>query len=170
FVEDRSLAAIAAEGTEMMGKMRAELAPERAGAEWNRAITGALELDKVRAATPDGRGFNKILDDRSRNAYAAAIGDLHKYAPEMMSRKIERANIQQGFALETACRYLETVENPRILAAGSFEDTAVEALKAQGYRVDAIDPNDNGMTLLEYYLSPEARLGSYDLALSVSVL
>ena len=170
FVEDRSLAAIAAEGTQMMGEMRAALAPERAGAEWNRAITGALELDKIRAATPDGRGFNKILDDRSRTAYAAAIADLHKYAPEMMSRKIERANIQQGFALETAYRYLETIENPRILAAGSFEDTAVEALKAQGYRVDAIDPNDNGMTLLEYYLSPDARLGSYDLALSVSVL
>ena len=170
FVEDRSLAAIEAEGAQMMAKARAELAPERAGTEWNRAIIGAIELDMARAATPDGRGFNKILDDRSRTAYAAAIGDLEKYAPEMISRKIARANIQQGFALETAYRFLEGIENPRIIAAGSFEDTTVEALKGKGYRVDAIDPNDNGMTLLEYYLSPEARLGSYDLALSVSVL
>lgn len=170
FVEDRSLADIAAAGTHNLAEARAALAPERAGAEWNRAILAAMESDKARAATPDGRGFNKILDDRSRTAYSAGLADLKKYAPEMIARKIERANIQQGFALETAYRFLETIENPRILAAGSFEDTAVETLKARGYRVDAIDPNDNGMTLLEFYLSPEARLGSYDLALSVSVL
>ena len=170
FIEDRSLASIAAGGTAMLEQERAQLAPERAGAEWNRAILGALSMNELSRATPDGRGFNKILDDRSRTTYTAALADLKKYAPEMIARKIERANIQQAFSLETACRFLETIDNPRIIAAGSFEDTTVEALKGMGYRIDAVDPNDNGMTLLDFYLSPEARLGSYDLALSVSVL
>lgn len=170
FIEDRSLKDIAAGGTEMLRQARENLTPERAGAEWNRTILNAIAEVDARHATPDHRGYNKILDDRSRKTYTAALCDLEKFAPEMISRKIVRANIQQAFALETAYRFLETIDNPRIIAAGSFEDTTVEALKAQGYRIDAIDPNDNGMTLLDFYLSPEAQLGSYDLALSVSVL
>jgi SAM-dependent methyltransferase len=170
FIEDRSLKEIACGGTDMLRQARENLAPERAGAEWNRTILNAVAAADARHATPDHRGYNKILDDRSRKAYSAALCDLERYAPEMISRKIARANIQQAFALETAYRFLETIDNPRIIAAGSFEDTTVEALKAQGFRIDAIDPNENGMTLLDFYLSPEAQLGSYDLALSVSVL
>jgi SAM-dependent methyltransferase len=136
----------------------------------NRAIIDAMNARAASRATPDKRGFNKILDDRSRVAYGEAISDLAKYAPEMLSRKIERANIQQGFALETARRFLAQRPNARILAAGSFEDTAVAALSALGYRIDEVDPNVNGMTLLDFYLSSRARLGSYDLCLSVSVL
>lgn len=170
FVEDRSLASIAASGIEKLDEMRAALAPKRAGAEWNRIVTDALDARERRAGTPDGRGFNKILDDRSRLGYADGLAALEKHARDMLTRKIARANIQQAFALETAQAHLANIANPRILAAGSFEDTAVETLRAQGYRIDAVDPNENGMTLQDFYRSPQARLGSYDLALSVSVL
>lgn len=170
FVEDRSLRDIAESGTEALDAIRAAAEPAKVAAKINDAIVGALESRAASLATPDRRGFNKILDDRSRVAYADAIGDLAKYVPDMLARKIERANIQQGFALETAQRFLDACPNARILAAGSFEDTAVATLRAKGYQVDEIDPNVNGMTLLDFYVSPQARLGSYDLCLSVSVL
>jgi len=60
--------------------------------------------------------------------------------------------------------------NARILAVGSFEDTAVATLRSMGYRLDEVDPNVNDMTLLDFYLSSKAKLGSYDLILSISVL
>lgn len=170
FVEDRSLADIAASGASMLDAIRAAAAPEAAAADWNRSILGAIDSVKASRATPDGRGFNKILDDRSRAAYGEALGELVHCVPDMLARKIERANIQQAFALDAAKRFLAACPNARILAAGSFEDTAVAALRAQGYRIEEVDPNVNGMTLLDFYLSPKAQLASYDLVLSVSVL
>jgi SAM-dependent methyltransferase len=170
FIEDRSLADIAAGDMSMLDAARAAVEPRRAAADWNAEILGAIASRRASRATPDGRGFNKILDDRSRAAYHEALGELTKFTPEMIARKIERANIQQAFGLDAAKRFLATCPNARILAAGSFEDTAVATLRAQGYRIDEIDPNVNDMTLLEYYLSPKARLGSYDLVVSISVL
>lgn len=170
FVEDRRLIDIAEGDASMLDALRAAAAPERVAAELNRSIIDAMGAREASRATPDRRGFNKILDDRSRAAYSDAIGDLGKYVPDMLARKIERANIQQGFALDTARRFLAERPNARIMAAGSFEDTAVATLRAQGYQIDEIDPNVNGMTLLDFYRSPWARLGSYDLCLSVSVL
>lgn len=170
FIEDRGLRDIAEGDTSMLEAVRAAAAPEKVAAELNRTIISAMAARQASRATPDKRGFNKILDDRSRMAYRDAINDLAKHVPDMMARKIERANIQQGFALNTAHQFLAGRPNARILAAGSFEDTAVATLRAQGYQIDEIDPNVNGMTLLDFYLSPQARLASYDLCLSVSVL
>jgi SAM-dependent methyltransferase len=170
FIEDRSLSDIAAGDTHMLEAVRAALAPARAAADWNKTILDAIATRQASCGTPDRRGFNKILDDRSRLAYRESLDDLTKFAPEMMSRKIERANIQQAFALDAAQRFLANCPNARILAAGSFEDTAVATLRAQGYHLEEMDPNVNGMTLKDFYLSPEARLASYDLVLSVSVL
>jgi hypothetical protein len=170
FVEDRSLVEIAHSDTATLDEFRAAAAPDRTAAEWNRAIIGALKSVEQIRATPDGRGFNKMLDDRSLAAYGGALGELRMHAPEMMARKIERANIQQAFGLDTAQRFLAQHANARILAVGSFEDTAVTTLRRMGYRLDEVDPKVNGMTLLDFYLSSKARLGSYDLVLSISVL
>ncbi len=170
FIEDRSLADIAAGDMSMLDAARAAAAPDRAAADWNAAICKAIISVEESRATPDGRGFNKILDDRSRAAYRDALDDLAKFVPEMLARKLERANIQQAFGLDTALRFLANCPNARILAAGSFEDTAVASLRAQGYWIEEIDPNVNGMTLQDFYLAPNAQLGSYDLVLSISVL
>jgi SAM-dependent methyltransferase len=170
FIEDRTLADIAAGDTSNLVAVRAALAPEKAASEWNATILQAVASKRASRSTPDRRGFNKILDDRSRIAYQEALDDLAKFAPEMIARKIERANIQQAFGLDTARRFLAQCPNARILAAGSFEDTAVATLRAQGYRIDEIDPNVNGMTLQDFYISTKAQLGSYDLVLSISVL
>ena len=88
----------------------------------------------------------------------------------MLARKIPRANVQQAFALDAVERLLADLTEPRILAIGSFEDTAVAALKAKGFRIDEVDPNVNGVDLESFYRSPEAVLESYDLILCVSVL
>ncbi|MBV9064355.1 MAG: methyltransferase domain-containing protein [Methylobacteriaceae bacterium] len=170
FIEDSSLKEIAERGTSHLEPFRTQWSSAHASIAWNDAVLTALQSAKTSASVPDRRGFNKILDDRSRAAYSATLADLHRLAPEMMSRKIERANIQQAFALDTARRILKDIINPRILAVGSFEDTAVEALRREGYQITEVDPNVSGMTLLDFYRANSPRLGSFDLILSVSVL
>ena len=168
--EDRPLRAIASSGTEPLAHHRSAYLPAASGAAWNRAILDAMTARRTSRAVPDGRGFNKILDDRSRQAYTAALADLHSLAPEVIKRKIERANIQQAFALDTAERLVHRFREPRILAVGSYEDTAVAALRAKGFRLDEVDPNVNKLDLKEFYRSAQAIQQSYDLILCVSVL
>ena len=170
FIEDSGLKAIASRGTSHLQIFRDEWSGAKASSAWNGAIMLALDTAKASASVPDRRGFNKILDDRSRLAYRVSLNDLRRLAPEMISRKIERANIQQAFALDAARMLLRNIANPKILAAGSFEDTAVEALKQEGYRITEVDPNVNGMSLLDYYRANGSELASFDLILSVSVL
>ncbi|GAC1561081.1 MAG: hypothetical protein NVS2B5_25290 [Beijerinckiaceae bacterium] len=169
-VEDRKLADIAADGVDRLDGLRHAWSDETAAAGWNSAILAALGGLRASREVPDGRGFNKILDDRSRRAYSASISDLQRFAPETITRKIERANIQQAFALETAQRLLVEQDNPKILAVGSYEDTAIEALRALGYTIAEVDPNVNGMSLVDYYIAAASQLRSYDLVLCVSVL
>jgi SAM-dependent methyltransferase len=168
--DDRPLRAIAASGIEPLANHRHAYGPEVAGAAWNKAILRALESRAASGAVPDGRGFNKILDDRSRHAYTKALADLRSLAPAMLERKIERANIQQAFALDTAERLVSRFREPRILAVGSYEDTAVAALRQKGFRLDEVDPNVNNLDLERFYHSAQAAQQSYDLILCVSVL
>jgi SAM-dependent methyltransferase len=168
--DDRPLKAIAASGIEPLAHHRAAYAREAAGIAWNKAILTALENRAASSSVPDGRGFNKILDDRSRRAYTRALEELRTLAPSMLARKIEAANIQQAFALDTAERLVKRFPDPRILAVGSYEDTAVAALRAKGFRLDEVDPNVNGLDLDAFYCSAQATQQSYDLILCVSVL
>jgi SAM-dependent methyltransferase len=168
-VEDRSLAAIAATGTAPLAHHQAAYTEKAAGAAWNAAILDALATRQVARTVPDGRGFNKLLDDRARAAYTEALADLAVLTPDMLARKIERANIQQAFALDTVRRLAARFATPRILAIGSFEDTAVASLRMLGYRVEEIDPQVNGIDLEQYYRSPGAGVG-FDIVMCVSVL
>ena len=170
YVEDRRLADIAAGQAGQLEELRAAWAYENAAAEWNAAILAALGRLRASADVPDGRGFNKMLDETSRQAYATALSDLRRLAPQTITRKIERANIQQAFALDTTQRILNKRHNQKLLSVGSYEDTATEALHASGYTVDEVDPNVNGMTLLDLYTSSASQLGTYDIVLCVSVL
>ncbi len=168
-VEDMPLERIAENGSEHLEPLREAFSPESAARSWTEAIAGALELTGLRRAVPDGRGFNKILDKRSRQAYKAALGDLERFAPEALSRKIPESTIQQAFALDAIERLAKSLPQPRILALGSYEDTAVASLKAKGYRIDEVDPNLN-LDLNDFYLSPETRPQSYNIIACISVL
>jgi hypothetical protein len=86
--------------------------------------------------------LNRILTDVDRENYKTIIGKMFELCPEMMSRKIPEANVQQAFTFQTALDLSE--DTPcNILSAGSFEDTATESLKILGYLVTDVDPNLN---------------------------
>ncbi len=111
------------------------------------------------------RQYNRILDDAARQEYQEIIQLLFKTCPEMMARKIPRANIQQAFILD-AVRSLAK-PGASILSVGSFEDTACETLIKLGYQVTAIDPAIN------YDLNSfvqQARGATYDVIFSTSVI
>jgi SAM-dependent methyltransferase len=166
----RPLRAIAADGFAPLAHLLEAYRPEAAGAAWDSSIREALARRAEACAVPDARGFNKLLDDDSRAGYAPVEARLRELAPDIFGRKIPRANVQQAFAFDTAHRFLSGRREARILAVGSFEDTAVASLRAEGYALDEVDPEVNGLDLDTFYLANPAALGSYDLVLCVSVL
>lgn len=111
--------------------------------------------------------FNRILDDAAREEYKSSIETLFEIAPEMMGRKIARANVQQGFMLDTVKRFSTPLS--KILSVGAFEDTACETLITQGYQVDAIDPEVN-CDLGEFVSRASTKKNSYSLIFSTSVI
>jgi SAM-dependent methyltransferase len=172
-LDQRPLRDIAESGTRVLEPLLTAYGADNAARSWTAKIRQVLGLH----GAPDGRGFNKILDDRARDAYAPSVAEMKAHAPELFARKIPRANIQQAFALETAERLLNspdllpvTKSAPRILAIGSYEDTAVATLKAKGWQIEEVDPVINGRDLRDFFYDRQTRLGSYDLILSVSVL
>lgn len=114
--------------------------------------------------------FNRILDDRARFEYADALKELGRLAPEVIARKIPRANIQQAFVFDTVRRLAKERTNPRILCVGSFEDTAAVSLKQIGVVMEEVDPAVNNMTLGDFYALPTTQRGTYDIVFSTSVL
>lgn len=169
-MDERSLTEIAGQGFAPLICFQEQYSAGQAGGKWNKAILRAYRQSIASREVPDGRGFNKVLDDRARVAYAAAISELTRLAPEVISRKIERANVQQAFAFDAAKRIARDYLGPRMLAIGAYEDTTIVALKAEGYKIEEIDPNINGLDLATFYTLPSTRLGFYDLILCVSVL
>jgi SAM-dependent methyltransferase len=63
---------------------------------------------------------------------------MHLELPDMMSRKVPEANVQQAFVYETVLD-LEVVGS-RILSVGCYEDTAFELLKLLEFNIAGIDP------------------------------
>ncbi|MEA5411686.1 methyltransferase domain-containing protein [Synechococcus sp. BA-120 BA3] len=169
-VEHRSLRDIAEGGAEALARLRDAWSPQAAGAAWNKAILEALASRELSRSVPDGRGFNKRLDDRSRNAYGTALAEMQARVPELLERKIPEANIQQAFGLDTAIRLARRYTTPRILAVGAYEDTTVATLKALGYIVEEVDPLVNGLDLAGFYASNQGVPGSFDMVVCISVL
>ncbi|MBN2019727.1 MAG: methyltransferase domain-containing protein [Sedimentisphaerales bacterium] len=118
---------------------------------------------------PAGTSLNRILDDNARQLYAPAVAKLKELAPKTMSKKIERANVQQAFVFDTVYRYLSQYKNPKLLCVGCYEDTASMGLKKMGYAIGEIDPMIN-YTLQEYFTKPTTRKNSYDIIFSTSVI
>jgi len=110
--------------------------------------------------------YNRLLTDIDRENYKVLIEDMFETVPEMMSRKIARANVQQAFMVETILNELLTPA-ATILCVGSFEDTASSYLKKKhGYNIVDIDPQIN--TDLHYYVYHYAD--KFDVVFSTSVI
>jgi hypothetical protein len=118
---------------------------------------------------PTTESLNRILDNRARKTYQAAIDKLMELAPKTMAKKIPAANVQQAFVFDTVYRNLKNYNRPRILCVGSYEDTACIALKKLGYDITEIDPVLN-YDLQQYFTRPSTKKASYDIILSTSVI
>jgi SAM-dependent methyltransferase len=113
--------------------------------------------------------FNRILDDSARQTYQPIIEQMWRIVPGLMQKKIAEANVQQAFVLDTALRIAADYASPRILAVGSYEDTAVAVLKALGYDVTDVDPVLN-YDLGTYASKPSALGEQFDIVVSTSVI
>lgn len=118
---------------------------------------------------PNVSSFNRILDDNARVQYKPVIDNLFELLPEVMARKIPKANIQQAFVLDTVLKYAIRILNPRILCIGSYDDTAAGALKKYGFMMDEVDPVLN-YDLNTFMHKPSTVGSSYDIVFSTSVI
>ena len=114
--------------------------------------------------------FNTVLNDEARKHYLPATNLLLGLLPEMMSRKIPEANVQQAFILSAVLQLLPDLSGKRVLCAGCFEDTAYEALCRMGYPVHGIDPQTDGHDLASFVAENPELQGTYDLVFATSVL
>lgn len=143
-----------------------------------RSLTGLAR--RLRVSVPLGvakaihrkvivRRFNTLLDDRARRHFSPAISTLWRIAPDVMGRKIRRANVQQGFMLAAVEQLVDGCREKKMLCVGSFEDTACCALQGLGYQVDAIDPSINNDLASFRRKHPELS-GTYHVVFSTSVI
>ena len=121
------------------------------------------------AEIPAGWSSNNILDDEARKIHAKTIEQMFDFLPELMSRKIPEANVQQAFVLDSVYKIVSNVENPKILSVGSFEDSAAESLKLLGFRIVEVDPMIN-YDLDVFMTKPTTLENSFDVIFSTSVI
>jgi SAM-dependent methyltransferase len=139
--------------------------PARYGAKWaaSKALT-LLGLNKPRSR------HNRILDDTARVEYAPVMARIARLVPDIVAKKIPRANIQQAFVFDAVEHFAGKRSNARILCVGSFEDSAAAALQRVGYEVEQIDPAINQLDLDRFVRLPTTKPRSYDIIFSTSVL
>ena len=142
---------------------------------WLRDTVSATKDDITPVAesyTPikiESQKFNRILNDEARRLYKPAIEKLTSLVPITMSKKISRANVQQGFVFDTVIHFIKNYSEPKLLCVGSYEDTASMGLIKLGYQVEEIDPMLN-YYLQEYYSKPTTQKESFDIIFSTSVI
>jgi len=113
--------------------------------------------------------FNRILDDEARKIYEPTVEFLKTLVPRTMSKKIERANVQQAFVFDTVYRFIKQNNASKLLCVGSYEDTASMSLIKMGYNIEEIDPMINYF-LQDYYTKPSIKKSNYDIVFSTSVI
>jgi hypothetical protein len=111
--------------------------------------------------------MNKLLNQKEFANYQDAIKQMQELTPEMLSRKIPTAIIQQAFTLQTAKDLVP--EGSTVLSAGSWEDNATEVLKLIGYNVIDVDPQINSDLKTWFEQHPESH-GKLDGVVSTSVI
>lgn len=118
---------------------------------------------------PDVTSFNRILDNSAREQYKPTTALLFALVPELMYRKIPKANVQQAFVFDTVQKFARNLSSPKILCVGSYEDTAAIGLKSIGINIEEIDPVLN-YNLGQFFNRPSTIKSSYDIIFSTSVL
>lgn len=111
--------------------------------------------------------LNRILDDSARELYQKSIQQIGALCPEMIKRKIPRANIQQAFVFDTVRKFAS--DYSKILSVGAYDDTATYALIQQNMKIECIDSIVN-YSLEEFYHLPTTIKNSYQIIFSTSVL
>jgi GT2 family glycosyltransferase/SAM-dependent methyltransferase len=115
------------------------------------------------------RLFNVALDNVERSRYAHDVDEMTESVPEIMSKKIAEANVQQAFVKSSVEHFADGRRDLNILCVGSFEDTAYETLKKNGYSITAIDPAVD-MDLSTFYGLRSTAKSSFDIIFSTSVM
>ncbi len=113
--------------------------------------------------------LNRLLTDDDREYYKKLIQKMTDLCPDMMSRKISLANVQQAFVLETVGKEVEEGNGSSILCVGSFEDTASECMGNKGLIITNIDPSIN-MDLHTFINSDYRNKQLYGVVFSTSVI
>jgi hypothetical protein len=111
--------------------------------------------------------MNKLLNQKEFANYQDAIKQMQELTPEMLSRKIPTAIIQQAFTLQTAKDLVPV--GSTVLSAGSWEDNATEVLKLIGYNVIDVDPQINSDLKTWFDQHPDSH-GNLDGVVSTSVI
>jgi hypothetical protein len=105
------------------------------------------------------------LDDKAREFYKSTENKLFKVCPNVMSRKIGRANVQQAFTLSTVLEmHYNKLNKAKILCVGCFEDPSFEYLSKNGFDIIGVDPAIN------YSLHALTKEIKYDIIFSTSVI
>jgi len=108
---------------------------------------------------------NTVLTDTYRSLLQPDIDELFRLLPNMMARKIPRANVQQAFVFNYIKNHFDT--SKKMLCAGSHEDTCCYGLKKLNYDIVDVDP------VLNYDLHTFCKIHNYqefDVVFSVSVI
>lgn len=95
-------------------------------------------IDRIWEFTMPAGGYNRLLTDNDRDGFEPIVAEMSEQLPEMMSRKIAAANVQQAWMLQMV-RYAEA---RRILCVGCHEDTAYHIIKDEKHTA-GIDPACN---------------------------
>lgn len=111
------------------------------------------------------KSLNRLLTNEDRKEYQPTIDLMWNLCPDMMSRKIPEANVQQAFVLKAVVDLYS--EHDDVLSVGCYEDTAFASLVEYGYNIQGIDPADNGMNLEDFYKTSPAQ---YNIIFSTSVI
>lgn len=137
YVEDSSIAEILARGMAPLIPLYTEFAPERLGQSVGIAI----------ASITSGERINRLLRNSDRDFLGWLGVKMRHELPDMMSRKIPEANVQQ----EWMVAQVRLAKPMKTLCVGCYEDTAFELLKKERHVV-GIDPLVNGKTLRQFVL------------------
>jgi SAM-dependent methyltransferase len=113
--------------------------------------------------------YNRILDDDARNLYLPVIEMMFREIPQLMSRKIPEANIQQAFVLDSVQKFASKNKKSKLLSVGCYEDSAVICLEKMGYKIKGVDPALN-YDLSTYIEKSPKQKGTFDIVFSTSVI
>jgi len=156
FVEDSTLSEIMARGIEPLREVYQEFS--------DGMIIGSIE--HIIRAIPDAH-YCRLLNNADRHRLEPVVDEMKAAVPEMMSRKIPEANVQQAWTLEM----VRKTGARSVLCVGCFEDTGFETLRATKTHVLGIDP-DSKRPWEAYTLAKvrERHVGAFDCIFSTSVI